>query len=146
MLQGLAISHEPSPWMGDRDQMSIMPVAAGGPLTGGPGARAVAFSHNDEIARPDYYKVTLAGGLVAQMSPTDHGGIMRFTFPSGQATGSLAFYNGTFTFNPDGTFTGWVDNGSGLSARHSRMFVYSTFDRAQAGISGSRVTFDTSAS
>ncbi len=123
MLQGLAISHEPSPWMGDRDQMSVMPVLAGGSLTGSPSSRAAAFSHNDETAQPDFYKVTLQNGLVAQMSPTDHGGIMAFTFPAGQATGSLVFFNGTFTFNADGTFTGWVDNGSGLSAGYSRMFV-----------------------
>ena len=144
-LQGLAISHEPSPWMGDRNQMSVMPVPAGGSLTGAPSSRALAFSHNDEIARPDFYRVTLQDGLSAQMSPTDHGGIMQFTFPSGQATGSLVFYNGTFTIGTDGTFTGWVDNGSGLSAGRSRMFVYGTFDRAPTASSATSATFDTSA-
>nr|WTB29861.1 GH92 family glycosyl hydrolase [Streptomyces sp. NBC_00830] len=144
-LQGLAISHEPSPWMGDRNQMSVMPVPAGGSLTGTPSSRALAFSHNDEIARPDCYQVTLQNGLTAQMSPTDHGGIMDFTFPSGQATGSLVFYNGTFTIGKDGTFTGWVDNGSGLSAGRSRMFVSGTFDRAPTASSATSATFDTSA-
>ncbi|MEU3986720.1 GH92 family glycosyl hydrolase [Streptomyces sp. NPDC026672] len=144
-LQGLAISHEPSPWMGDRDQMSVMPVPAGGSLTGAPNTRALAFSHNDEIARPDFYQVTLQNGLTAQMSPTDHGGIMQFTFPSGKATGSLVFFNGTFTIGTDGTFTGWVDNGSGLSAGRSRMFVSGTFDRAPTASSATSATFDTSA-
>ena len=60
MLQGLAISHEPSPWMGDRNQMSVMPVPAGGPLTGAPSGRALAFSHGDEVARPDFYRVDAA--------------------------------------------------------------------------------------
>ena len=145
MLQGLAISHEPSPWMGDRDQMSVMPVPAGGSLTGSPDSRALAFSHDDEIARPDLYQVTLKDGLVARMSPTDHGGVMQFTFPAGQATGSLAFFNGTFSIGTDGTFTGWVDNGSGLSAGHSRMFVAGTFDRAPTASSATSATFDTSA-
>ncbi|GII31842.1 hypothetical protein Pmi06nite_52840 [Planotetraspora mira] len=144
-LQGLEISHEPSPWMGDRNQMSVMPVPAGGSLTGAPSGRALAFSHNDEIARPDFYAVTLQNGLNAQMSPTDHGGIMQFTFPSGQASGSLVFYNGTFTIGTDGTFTGWVDNGSGLSAGRSRMFVSGTFDRAPTATSATSATFDTSA-
>ncbi|NUR95617.1 MAG: glycoside hydrolase family 92 protein, partial [Kribbellaceae bacterium] len=31
-LQGLTFSHQPSPWMGDRDQLTIMPVAAAEPL------------------------------------------------------------------------------------------------------------------
>jgi predicted alpha-1,2-mannosidase len=144
-LQGLAISHEPSPWMGDRNQMSVMPVPAGGPLTGAPSTRALAFSHNDETARPDFYRVTLRNGLIAQMTPTDHGGIMQFTFPAGQATGSLVFYNGTFTIGTDGTFTGWVDNGSGLSAGRSRMFVSGAFDRAPTASSATSATFDTSA-
>ena len=47
------------------------------------------------MAQPDLYRVTLQNGLVAEMSPTDHAGIMRFTFPTGQATGSLVFHNGT---------------------------------------------------
>ena len=144
MLQGLAISHEPSPWMGDRDQMSVMPVPAGGSLTGSPSSRALAFSHDDETAQPDLYQVKLQDGLVARMSPTDHGGIMQFTFPSGQATGSLVFYNGTFTIGTDGTYTGWVDNGSGLSAGHTRMFVAGTFDRAPTASTGTSATFDTS--
>ncbi len=144
MLEGLAISHEPSPWMGDRNQMSIMPVPAGGPLTGAPGGRALAFGHDDEIARPDLYRVTLRNGLIAEMTPTDHAGIMRFTFPDGQATGSLVFYNGTFTIGTDGTFTGWVDNGSGQSAGRSRMFVSGTFDRAPTQSSATSATFDTS--
>ncbi|MCO5998044.1 GH92 family glycosyl hydrolase [Actinoallomurus rhizosphaericola] len=144
-LQGLAISHEPSPWMGDRNQMSVMPVPAGGSLTGAPSARAQAFSHNDEIARPDFYRVAMKNGMTAQMSPTDHGGIMQFSFPSGMATGSLVFYNGTFTIGTDGTFSGWVDNGSGLSAGRSRMFVYGTFDRAPTASTATAATFDTSA-
>ncbi|MEV6864898.1 GH92 family glycosyl hydrolase [Streptosporangium subroseum] len=144
-LQGLAISHEPSPWMGDRNQMSVMPVPAGGSLTGAPSGRALAFSHADEIAQPDFYRVTLQNGLIAEMAPTDHAGIMQFTFPSGQATGSLVFYNGTFTIGTDGAFTGWVDNGSGLSAGRSRMFVSGAFDRAPTASSATSATFDTSA-
>ncbi|MDG4809644.1 GH92 family glycosyl hydrolase [Micromonospora sp. WMMD1120] len=146
MLQGLAISHEPSPWMGDRNQMSVMPVVGGGPLTGTPASRAVAFRHDDETARPDLYRVTLQNGLVAEVTPTDHAGIMRFTFPSGSATGSLVFHNGTFTIGTDGTLTGWVDNGSGLSAGRSRMFVSGAFDRAPTASAATSATFDTTTS
>ncbi|HKF31190.1 MAG TPA: GH92 family glycosyl hydrolase [Jatrophihabitantaceae bacterium] len=146
MLQGLGISHEPSPWMGDRNQMSVMPVPQGGRLTGSPSNRALAFSHDTEIAQPDYYRVVLQGGLVAEMTPTDHAGVMRFTFPSGQTSGSLVFFNGTFTIGPGNTMTGWVDNGSGLSAGRSRMFVAATFDRAPTATTATSATFDTSTS
>ncbi|BCY07469.1 GH92 family glycosyl hydrolase [Actinoplanes sp. L3-i22] len=142
LLQGLAISHEPSPWMGDRNQMSVMPVIEGGPLTGQPSGRAAAFSHTDEMAQPDLYRVKLQNGLVAQMSPTDHGGVLQVTFPAGKATGSLVFQNGTFTVGTDGTVTGWVDNGSGLSAGRSRMFYAGTFDRAPTAAAATSATFD----
>ncbi|MGV9212877.1 GH92 family glycosyl hydrolase [Micromonospora sp. RB23] len=144
-LQGLAISHEPSPWMGDRNQMSVMPVAGDGPLTGPPASRALAFRHDDETARPDLYRVALQNGLVAEMTPTDHAGIMRFTFGPGPSTGSLVFAKGTFAIGTDGAFTGWVDNGSGLSAGRSRMFVSGTFDRAPTAATATSATFDVSA-
>nr|WP_221380358.1 GH92 family glycosyl hydrolase [Actinoplanes polyasparticus] len=138
LLAGLAISHQPSPWMGDRNQMSVMPVPDGGT------AGSLPFSHNDEVARPDFYSVKLQNGLTAQISPTDHGGIMQFGF-AGQSTGTLAFRNGTFVIGTDGTVTGWVDNGSGLSAGRSRMFYAGTFDRAPAGTSSTSATFDLAA-
>ncbi|MEV6302887.1 GH92 family glycosyl hydrolase [Actinoplanes sp. NPDC051861] len=141
-LQGLAISHQPSPWMGDRNQMSVMPVPAGGNLTGQPSTRALAFDHRNEIARPDLYRVVFQNGLAAQMSPTDHGAIMQFDFAAGSASGSLALHNGTFTIGADGTLTGWVDNGSGLSAGRSRMFVSGAFDRAPSASTATAATFD----
>jgi predicted alpha-1,2-mannosidase len=146
LLQGLAISHEPSPWMGDRNQMSIMGVPAGGSLTGQPSTRALAFSHNDEVAHPDFYSVKLQNGMTAAMAPSDHGGVMQFGFPAGQTSGSLVFQNGTFTIGTDGTVTGWVDNGSGLSAGHTRMFFSGTFDRAPTASAATSATFDTSSS
>jgi predicted alpha-1,2-mannosidase len=145
MLQGLATSHEPSPWMGDRNQMSVMPVAAGGSLTGQPSSRALPFRHDDEVARPDFYSVRTQSGLTARMSPTDHGGIMQFTYPAGSTTGSLVFWNGTFSFGTDSTVTGWVDNGSGLSAGRSRMFYAGTFDRAPTTTGAASATFDLTA-
>jgi predicted alpha-1,2-mannosidase len=128
-LQGFSVSHEPSPWMGDRNQLSVMPSMSATP-TGSPTGRALAFTHNDEIARPDYYSVTFLDKLKTELAPTDHGAVLRFTFPSD--SGSLVFdtvdKNGSFVLDPaTGTVTGWVDNGSGLSAGRSRMFFSGTF-------------------
>ncbi|MGZ0151593.1 GH92 family glycosyl hydrolase [Kribbella sp. WER1] len=135
-LQGLTFSHQPSPWMGDRDQLTVMPVAAAEPL-GDPAERAVAFSHDDELARPDLYAVTLANGLRAELAPTDHGAIFRFTFPADAAGRHLVFdtidENGGFAF--DGTaVTGWVENGSQRSESGvTRMFCYGEFSSAPIG-------------
>lgn len=162
VLQGLGISHEPSPWMGDRNQVSVMPSTADGVPTGSASGRGLPFDHATEVARPDYYKVELAGGAAgggirAEVTPADHGGVYRFTFPESAATGHVVVDtrddNGRFTVAPGSAeLTGWVDNGSGLSAGRSRMFVYGTFDRpataagtAPNGHAGTRyATFDTS--
>ncbi len=89
VLQGLAVSHEPSPWMGDRNQLSVMPSAASGIPTGSASGRGLAFDHATEVARPDYYRAELAGGIRAETTPADHGGVMRFTFPEGESAGHL---------------------------------------------------------
>ncbi|MEV0801693.1 GH92 family glycosyl hydrolase [Kribbella sp. NPDC050281] len=132
-LQGLSFSHQPSPWMGDRDQLTIMPVAAAEPL-GDPAERAAAFSHDDEIARPDLYSVRLANGVLAELAPTDHGAIFRFGFPGDAAGRHLVVdtidENGAFSF--DGTaLTGWVENGSEFG--RTRMYCYGVFSSAPMG-------------
>jgi len=157
VLQGLGISHEPSPWMGDRNQLSVMPSTSQTVPTGSASGRALAFDHADEVARPDHYRVHLDGGITAELAPADHGGVYRFTFPDTTPTGSLVVdtidNNGSFTVDAAaGTLTGWVDNGSGLSVGRSRMFVSGTFDRAATaagtapnGHTGTRYArFDTS--
>lgn len=164
VLQGIAISHEPSPWMGDRNQLSVMPSAVAGVPTGSATGRGLPFDHATEVARPDHYLAELAGGtelggIRAEVSPADHGGVYRFTFPATAAVGHLVVdtvdNSGSFTVAPGSAeLTGWVDNGSGLSAGRSRMFVYGTFDRAAVaagvapgGHTGTRyATFDTSGS
>ncbi|TCO34395.1 putative alpha-1,2-mannosidase [Kribbella steppae] len=132
-LQGLSFSHQPSPWMGDRDQLSIMPVAAAEPL-GDPAERAAAFSHDDEIARPDLYSVRLANGILAELAPTDHGAIFRFGFPADADGRHLVFdtidEHGAFSY--DGTaLTGWVENGSEFG--RTRMYCYGVFSVEPTG-------------
>ncbi|TDO68722.1 putative alpha-1,2-mannosidase [Kribbella sp. VKM Ac-2571] len=129
-LQGLTFSHQPSPWMGDRDQLTIMPVAAAEPL-GDPAERAAAFSHDDETARPDLYAVDLASGVRAELTPTDHGAIFRFTFPADAPGRHLIFdtidENGAFEYDGN-ALTGWVENGS--ETGRTRMYCYGEFSTA----------------
>jgi predicted alpha-1,2-mannosidase len=137
-LQGLTFSHQPSPWMGDRDQLTIMPVAAAEPL-GDPAERAVAFSHDDEIARPDLYAVGLANGVRAELAPTDHGAIFRFTFPSDAPGRHVVFdtidENGAFFFDGSAV-TGWVENGSEFG--RTRMYCCGEFSSTPTVFGGAR--------
>ncbi|WP_354570271.1 GH92 family glycosyl hydrolase [Glaciihabitans sp. UYNi722] len=132
-LQAIGISHEPSIWMGDRDQLGIMPSLSAVP-TGDLAARALAFTHADEIARPDLYSVKFQNNLVTEVTPTDHGGIYRFQFPG--ATGSVVVDrvggSSSLTVAADGTVSGWVDGGNGSGI--SRMFVSGAFDKTPTAV------------
>jgi predicted alpha-1,2-mannosidase len=79
-IRGFKQTHQPSPWINDYGQFSIMPV------TGEPvfdqEKRASWFSHKAEIAQPHYYKVYLADyDVVTELAPTERAAMFRFTFP-----------------------------------------------------------------
>lgn len=130
-LEALGISHEPSPWMGDRAQLAIMPSLDTAQPSGSLASRRLEFSHDDETARPDEYAVEFVNGLQASMTPSDHGGVMRFDFPEGASAGTVMVDRvqgqSGLQISADGVVTGWVEGGSGLSAGSSRMFVYGEF-------------------
>ncbi|MEU6812007.1 GH92 family glycosyl hydrolase [Streptomyces sp. NPDC046831] len=131
-IQAFAASHEPSPWMGDRQTFQVMPSAASGTPDTGRTARALAFRHENETARPYYYGVRFENGLKAEMAPTDHAAALRFTYPGDDA--GVVFDNVTdqagLTLDKEhGTVTGYSDVKSGLSTGATRLFVYGVFDK-----------------
>ena len=63
------------------------------PGTDGRAGDAVAFTHDNETARPGSYEVTLDDGVRVELSATTRAGIGRFSFPSG-ATPTIAIDNG----------------------------------------------------
>ncbi|GAA2235594.1 hypothetical protein GCM10010401_04350 [Rarobacter faecitabidus] len=155
-LQGLAISHEPSRWINDRNQMQFMPsVTTDGTPNAGLGNRQLTFSHDNEIARPDYYSVTFDNGIKAEIAPADHAAILRFTFPASANNRGTIFldkvsHDAGFTLRSDNTgFDGWMQGGAEGT---TRMFVHARFNRstvAQGTAAGDRsgaqyVSFDTS--
>ncbi len=83
-IYGFEQTHQPSPWINDYGQFSIMPV------TGEPemdeAKRASWFSHKGETALPHYYKVYLASyDIVTELTPTERAAMFRFTFPQGDS-------------------------------------------------------------
>jgi len=143
VLQGFGVSHQPSPWMGDRNQLVVHPATGTGTPTADLVDRGLPFDHADETARPDLYAVTFADGTRLEATPTDHGGVLRFRFPAGTPgdaghvlldTVTTAAGTAHLTTHPDGTVTGWVDDGSPLSVGRSRMFVAGAFDRRPVAV------------
>ena len=79
-IRGFKQTHQPSPWMNDYGQFSIMPVT--GKAVFDEEERASWFSHKAEVASPYYYRVYLADhDVVTEFTPTDRAALFRFTFP-----------------------------------------------------------------
>ena len=79
-IRGLKQTHQPSPWINDYGQFSLMPTV--GPKVFNENKRASWFSHKAEIATPYYYSVYLADyDVTAEVAPTERAAVMQFTFP-----------------------------------------------------------------
>ncbi len=79
-IQGFKQTHQPSPWMNDYGQFSIMPVVGKGMYK--QEERASWFSHKSEIAKPNYYSVYLADhDVTTELTPTERAAMFRITFP-----------------------------------------------------------------
>lgn len=132
-LQALALSHQPSPWMGDRQTFQVMPSTARGVPVADRAKRALTFSHDNERARPYRYDVRFDNGLSAAIAPTDHAALFRFEFPA-EGDPNLLFDNvdarGGLTLDAASqTLSGYTDTRSGLSNGATRMYVVARFDR-----------------
>lgn len=79
-IRGFKQTHQPSPWINDYGQFSLMPVV--GAPEWDEEKRASWFSHKGEVAMPHYYKVYLADhDVVTEIVPTERAAMFRFTFP-----------------------------------------------------------------
>ena len=80
-IRGLKQTHQPSPWINDYGQFSLM-ATVGKPVFDET-ARASWFSHMGETVTPYYYKVYLADyDIKAEMAPTERACLFSFTMPA----------------------------------------------------------------
>ncbi|HEA28419.1 MAG TPA: glycoside hydrolase family 92 protein [Leeuwenhoekiella sp.] len=79
-IRGFKQTHQPSPWMNDYGQFSLMPVT--GKLRFAEEDRQSWFSHKAETVTPYYYSVYLADhDVTTEIAPTERAARFRFTFP-----------------------------------------------------------------
>lgn len=80
-IRGFKQTHQPSPWINDYGQFSIMPVTK--KMNFDQDKRASWFSHKTEKSTPYYYSVYLADAdVTAEITPTERAALLRFTFPA----------------------------------------------------------------
>jgi len=79
-IRGFKQTHQPSPWMNDYGQFSVMPVT--GKMRFNQDDRASWYSHKSETVKPYYYSVYLADAdVTTEITPTERAAQFRFTFP-----------------------------------------------------------------
>ncbi|MBQ5627102.1 MAG: GH92 family glycosyl hydrolase, partial [Bacteroidaceae bacterium] len=91
-IYGFEQTHQPSPWINDYGEFTIMPMS-GKPVVD-EAERASWFSHKGEVSMPHYYKVYLADyDIVTELTPTERAAMFRFTFPAGDSFVAIDAHN-----------------------------------------------------
>lgn len=82
-IVGFKQTHQPSPWINDYGQFSVMPVV--GKAVFDEESRSSWFGHKAEVARPYYYQVYLADYDVrTEITPTERAAVFRVTYPESE--------------------------------------------------------------
>ncbi|WP_205710893.1 glycoside hydrolase domain-containing protein [Isoptericola sp. BMS4] len=124
-LEALQFSHQPSPWIGDRGVLQLMPYL-GGPRAGREERRRWIVP-GTERARPHGWSAELGDGLSVEMTTTDRVGAFRV---GSRAPGAgIGFVldqltdDGALWFTADGGFEGWVPEGDPAWGNAPRTYV-----------------------
>ena len=131
-IRGFKQTHQPSPWINDYGQFSIMPVT--GKLEFDEEKRASWFSHKGEIATPSYYKVYLAEhDVVTEMTPTERAVLFRFTFPENEHSYIVvdAFDKGSYVkvIPEENKMIGYTTRNSGGVPENFKNYFVIEFDK-----------------
>ncbi len=130
-IRGFKQTHQPSPWINDYGQFSIMPV------TGKPmfdqDERASWFSHKAEVAKPYYYSVYLADhDVTTEIAPTSRAAMFRFSFPTTDDAYVIvdAFDRGSYAKIEPGQnkITGYTTRNSGGVPENFKNYFVIEFD------------------
>lgn len=131
-IRGFKQTHQPSPWINDYGQFSLMPV------TGKPvfdeKERASWFSHKSEIAQPNYYRVYLADyDVITELTPTERAAMFRFTFPQNDKSYIVldAFDKGSYIkiIPSENKILGYTTRNSGGVPENFKNYFVVVFDK-----------------
>jgi predicted alpha-1,2-mannosidase len=135
-IRGFKQTHQPSPWMNDYGQFSLMPV------TGRPRfleeERMSWFSHKSETVQPHYYGVYLADhDVTVELTPTERAALFRFTFPETDSGYVVidAFDDGSYVkiIPEERKVIGYTTKNSGGGPENFKNYFVVVFDRDFSG-------------
>ncbi len=131
-IKGFKQTHQPSPWMNDYGQFSIMPIT--GSAIFDQDKRASWFSHKSEVSKPYYYKVFLADyDITTEITPTSRAAMFRFTFPESDSSLVVidAFDKGSYTkiIHDENKIIGYTTRNSGGVPDNFKNYFVIIFDK-----------------
>ena len=131
-LRGFKQTHQPSPWINDYGQFTIMPETGEAPIFDEE-KRASWFSHKAEVATPYYYRAYLADyDVVTELAPTERAAIMRFTFPENKSYVVVdAFDKGSYVkiMPKERMIVGYTTKNSGGVPQNFKNYFVMKFDK-----------------
>lgn len=131
-IKGFKQTHQPSPWINDYGQFSIMPVTTGPVFN--EDERESWFSHKAEKSTPYYYSVYLADhDVVTEITPTERAAAFRFTFPERPMSYVVidAFDKGSFikVIPAENKIIGYTTRNSGGVPKNFKNYFVVVFDK-----------------
>ena len=131
-LRGFKQTHQPSPWINDYGQFTIMPETGETPVFDEE-KRASWFSHKAEVATPYYYRAYLADyDVVTELAPTERAAIMRITFPENKSYVVVdAFDKGSYVkiMPKERMIVGYTTKNSGGVPHNFKNYFVMKFDK-----------------
>lgn len=131
-IRGFRQTHQPSPWINDYGQFSIMPVT--GKLAFTEDDRASWFSHKSEKVKPYYYSVYLADyDVTTEMTATERAAHFQFTFPENEQSSIVidAFDKGSYVkiIPSENKIIGYTTRNSGGVPQNFKNYFVIIFDK-----------------
>jgi len=131
-IRGFKQTHQPSPWMNDYGQFSIMPVT--GKIVFDETERASWFSHKAEVSKPYYYSVYLADyDVTTEITATERAAHFQITFPENEKSSIVvdAFDKGSYIkiIPSENKIIGYTTRNSGGVPTNFKNYFILVFDK-----------------
>lgn len=131
-LQGIRLTHQPSPWMGDFSHFLLTPVVGNPDISSAVSCQS-SYRPEESIFKPHYLKFSqLRFGLTTELTPSERGCQLKITSLEEQLPISVLLRaKGESSFNIDNTgkiLSGYVSNYAGCQDKSFKMYIYLSFN------------------
>ncbi|MDN6625835.1 MAG: GH92 family glycosyl hydrolase [Pisciglobus halotolerans] len=133
-LQGIRLTHQPSPWMGDFAHVLLTPVTGEVDLSSVVGSQS-SYRPDESCFKPHYLKFTqLRYGLTTELVPSERGCQLQITKKEKEASLHLVLRAEEESFfqldESEKVLSGYVSNYSDCQDDSFKMYIYLSFEEA----------------